>query len=172
MTAVTIARRRDRADPNRLAPSDPPVHGWYRFVLSYPPHVVREYLERFGIAELAGRQAKTLSGGEAQRLKIAGDTAARLIADVPSRMISTWRAQELNFATLFLVDVLSCALGFDAPTLVDWHRTWLKEILLPRGVPPKLIVMHLKTLARVLTRSLESGDAQQFKLLLARMEEN
>jgi len=28
---------------------DQPVHGWYRFVLSFPPHLVRHYLERFEI---------------------------------------------------------------------------------------------------------------------------
>lgn len=32
---------------NRVAPGDRPVHDWYRFVLSYPPHLVREYLARF-----------------------------------------------------------------------------------------------------------------------------
>ena len=30
---------------NRLQAEDAPVHGWYRFVLGYPPHLVREYLE-------------------------------------------------------------------------------------------------------------------------------
>jgi hypothetical protein len=30
---------------NRLQPEDEAVHGWYRFVLGYPPHLVREYLE-------------------------------------------------------------------------------------------------------------------------------
>ena len=34
---------------NRLSPEDRPVHQWYRFVLSYPPHVVRTYLARFGL---------------------------------------------------------------------------------------------------------------------------
>lgn len=34
---------------NRLAPEDSPAHDWYRFVLSFPPHLVREYLQRFGI---------------------------------------------------------------------------------------------------------------------------
>ena len=34
---------------NRLQPSDQAAHEWYRFVLSFPPHLVREYLERFGI---------------------------------------------------------------------------------------------------------------------------
>lgn len=30
---------------------DYPVNSWYRFVLSFPPHLVREYLERFKIHE-------------------------------------------------------------------------------------------------------------------------
>ncbi len=29
---------------NRLQPADGAVHDWYRFVLGYPPHLVREYL--------------------------------------------------------------------------------------------------------------------------------
>ncbi len=35
------------AEINRLAPDDRAVHDWYRFILSYPPHLVREYLQRF-----------------------------------------------------------------------------------------------------------------------------
>ncbi len=34
---------------NRLLPSDRAGHEWYRFVLSYPPHLVRQYLERFNV---------------------------------------------------------------------------------------------------------------------------
>jgi DNA modification methylase len=34
-------------DDNRLRPEDRAVHDWYRFVLSFPPHLVRTYLERF-----------------------------------------------------------------------------------------------------------------------------
>lgn len=30
---------------NRLQPEDEAIHGWYRFVLGYPPHLVREYLK-------------------------------------------------------------------------------------------------------------------------------
>lgn len=33
---------------NRLRAEDFCVHDWYRFVLSYPPHLVRDYLTRFG----------------------------------------------------------------------------------------------------------------------------
>ena len=36
-------------DRNRLAADDRAVHDWYRFVLSFPPHLVREYLTRFEV---------------------------------------------------------------------------------------------------------------------------
>lgn len=36
---------------NKLSAQDRPAHDWYRFVLSYPPHLVREYVRRF---ELGG----------------------------------------------------------------------------------------------------------------------
>lgn len=42
-------RLRTNAGINRVDLEDVPVHNWYRFVLSYPPHLVRDYLERFGI---------------------------------------------------------------------------------------------------------------------------
>ena len=32
---------------NRLQVDDSSVHDWYRFVLSFPPHLVRHYLDRF-----------------------------------------------------------------------------------------------------------------------------
>ncbi len=34
---------------NKLGPDDRAAHDWYRFVLSFPPHLVREYLDRFGV---------------------------------------------------------------------------------------------------------------------------
>jgi hypothetical protein len=34
---------------NDLRADDRPVHNWYRFVLSFPPHLVRDYLSRFGV---------------------------------------------------------------------------------------------------------------------------
>jgi len=40
---------RNKGDVNKIDDQDRPAHDWYRFVLSFPPHVVREYLERFGI---------------------------------------------------------------------------------------------------------------------------
>jgi DNA modification methylase len=34
---------------NQVAPEDRAIHDWYRFVLSFPPHLVRVYLDRFGL---------------------------------------------------------------------------------------------------------------------------
>jgi hypothetical protein len=34
---------------NKVQLNDQPVHDWYRFVLSYPPHLVSNYLRKFGI---------------------------------------------------------------------------------------------------------------------------
>jgi DNA modification methylase len=34
---------------NRLYAEDLPVHEWYRFVLSFPPHLVRQYISAFGL---------------------------------------------------------------------------------------------------------------------------
>jgi DNA modification methylase len=35
---------------NKLLPKDQPVHDWYRFVLSFPPHLVDDYVTRFGLS--------------------------------------------------------------------------------------------------------------------------
>lgn len=44
-SAVIAAVRED----NKLRVEDRAAHDWYRFVLSYPAHLVRDYLTRFGI---------------------------------------------------------------------------------------------------------------------------
>jgi DNA methylase len=36
---------------NKLRAEDSAVHDWYRFVLSYPPHLVRDYLSRFEVGQ-------------------------------------------------------------------------------------------------------------------------
>jgi len=43
----STARRRISTEANKLSRDDRAAHDWYRFVLSYPPHLVRDYLQRF-----------------------------------------------------------------------------------------------------------------------------
>ncbi|MBI5118494.1 DNA methyltransferase [Candidatus Poribacteria bacterium] len=42
------SQRRDKRI-NKLEPKDRAFHDWYRFVLSFPPHLVRKYLDDFGL---------------------------------------------------------------------------------------------------------------------------
>lgn len=44
----TVAPRTNRT-VNRIDCADLPVHRWYRFVLSFPPHLVRDYLHEFDL---------------------------------------------------------------------------------------------------------------------------
>ena len=37
-------------EDNKLRLEDRAVHDWYRFVLSFPPHLIRKYAERFGLS--------------------------------------------------------------------------------------------------------------------------
>jgi SAM-dependent methyltransferase len=47
--SYAVARLRNQnSDANKLYDEDRAIHEWYRFVLSFPPHLVRHYLERFG----------------------------------------------------------------------------------------------------------------------------
>ena len=44
----SVQRKRTNGHANRLDALDRSAHDWYRFVLSFPPHLVRDYLHRFG----------------------------------------------------------------------------------------------------------------------------
>ena len=46
---ATAARPRTNGAMNTLLAGDAPAHDWYRFVLSFPPHLVRDYMQRFGL---------------------------------------------------------------------------------------------------------------------------
>lgn len=105
----------------------------------------------------------------AQRLKIAGDTAARFIATLAPNHSRTWNANDINFATLFLVDAVTCALAFNVPELMDTERAWLNEMLPPRAVSAKLITRHLETFARVLGQLFPKEQNRLYQPLVARM---
>jgi hypothetical protein len=46
---MSYARALTTGSINRPFPEDGAAHDWYRFVLSYPPHLVRDYIKRFGL---------------------------------------------------------------------------------------------------------------------------
>lgn len=47
-SSVTLNSLEDLSN-NKLQPGDRAFHDWYRFVLSYPPHLVRHYIDKFAL---------------------------------------------------------------------------------------------------------------------------
>ena len=45
-----LEAQRTNGTVNRLSIEDRPIHDWYRFVLSFPPHLVRDYLGQFQVS--------------------------------------------------------------------------------------------------------------------------
>jgi DNA-binding transcriptional MerR regulator len=107
----------------------------------------------------------------AQRLKLAGDTVARFLATLPANLQRRWDIADLNHATLFLIDALSCALAFAVPELMDAERAWLKEAMPPRVLTPELMEKYIETFARALTKSFPQEQNHLYQPLVARMRE-
>jgi DNA modification methylase len=49
--ATDLSRVPSNGLQNKLQTADRPAHAWYRFVLSFPPHLIRQYLEQFGVTK-------------------------------------------------------------------------------------------------------------------------
>lgn len=50
-TLFDLPRLRENGKANKLDLGDRAFHDWYRFVLAYPPHLVRNYMDSFGLTE-------------------------------------------------------------------------------------------------------------------------
>lgn len=51
-TTSSVSKQRDafcNPELNQVRASDRAAHHWYRFVLSFPPHLVQDYVEKFGL---------------------------------------------------------------------------------------------------------------------------
>jgi DNA modification methylase len=46
---ASVQTKKSNGDANKLGIEDRAAHNWYRFILSFPPHLVRDYLHRFGV---------------------------------------------------------------------------------------------------------------------------
>jgi len=48
---VTNTQILDNAKRNKIQADDLAIHNWYQFILGYPPHLVRKYIERFDLTD-------------------------------------------------------------------------------------------------------------------------
>ena len=96
--AMPVQTERNLANPrlNRLAAEDLPFHDWYRFVLSFPAHIVRNYaIGRFGLKDGASLLDPFCGTGttvvEAMRLGLSGiGLEANQMAYFASQVKSDW----------------------------------------------------------------------------------
>lgn len=95
MTGTKTRSRSAAQETNKLFPQDRPVHRWYRFVLSYPPHLVRDYVDRLGISRgqrvldpFCGTGTTTV---ECKKLGIASEgIESNPITELASRVKADW----------------------------------------------------------------------------------
>ena len=92
------------------------------------------------------------------------------MSGMPTKIQRTWNLADINFATLFLIDTLTCALAFDVAELMDVQGQWLSEALRPRFVIPQLIGPHLQIFQNVLNQTFAKEELRLFEPLLARMK--
>lgn len=95
---------------NRLAVADRAVHDWYRFVLAFPPHLVRTYLSEFGVE--SGKTlldpfcgtGTTLVEGRKLGFNVLG-FEANPMAHLASTVKTSWDVK----ADLLMEDAMTCA---------------------------------------------------------------
>ncbi len=140
-------------DINKVQIEDRPVHEWYRFVLSFPPHLVREYLEKLGAHEgdmlldpFCGT-GTTLVEGKKRRLRTVG-VEANPMACFASEVKTNW--------TITTQELLDSSLRF---------TTTARRLLRRQGLPDSDLPLFSMG-ARPAVRNLRTLPVEQSDLLL------
>lgn len=100
------SQQRRNGTINSVQKEDLPIHGWYRFVLSYPPHLVRQYFSSFGLASGAlvldpfCGTGTTLVEMKKQRVSSVGCDAHPFAAMV-SRVKTNWQLDAALLRSVF-----------------------------------------------------------------------
>ncbi|MBI5388015.1 MAG: DNA methyltransferase [Verrucomicrobia bacterium] len=192
MQATTAIPRPPRnGSINAVQKEDTPIHGWYRFVLSYPPHLVRQYLSGFKVGPsdlvldpFCGTgttlvEAKKLGipsvgcdahpfAALASRVKTTWNLSADLLRTTlknilrrASRVSSTHGLGELSFTALMLQEA-------PAPQPNGFQLTEEEEKLLPAGFLSQRPLQRLLILRDEIERqTAETPQAIHEFLLLA-----
>ncbi|MCL4393552.1 MAG: cobalamin B12-binding domain-containing protein, partial [Chloroflexi bacterium] len=126
-----------------------------------------QFPDRFWLPET--RDLETARDLQAGRLSLAGQVVAHLMPLLADRHELSFGGPELGHATLFLTDLLACALVFQAPELVDLHARWLPPVLSARGLERKMALAFADVARRGLKRMLPDGQARQAIELMSRL---
>lgn len=182
---------------NGLQPEDHPVHGWYRFVLSYPPHLIRRYEDAFGLTSrdrlldpFCGT-GTTLVEAKKRRLPSLGCDAHPFAALV-SRVKTNWSldAPRLRALRATLIDTardvlqsdglarLESVAGVDEESLIAIGSAGLDEDelkLLPTGflsLRPLRRLLHLRAAIEQTVPGSPSAEREFFLVAFAHVIAN
>ena len=173
---------------NALLKEDLPIHGWYRFVLSFPPHLVRQYISAFKLGSddllldpFCGT-GTTLVEAKKNRIASIGCDAHPFAALV-SRVKTNWTL-EASILRKALRRILRRAeaessehglhsLSFDALMLQEsciardrFQLTEAEEKLLPTGFLSQRPLQRLLILRQEIERQTADGPPEVYEFFL------
>mgnify|MGYP000914705654 CR=1 FL=1 len=173
---------------NKLAEQDRPIHAWYRFVLSFPPHLVRDYLTRFSVQPgdvvldpFCGTGTTLV---ECKKHAISGvGYEANALAALATRVKCNWNLspEEVSYSARWVAEKANEEIAGTLPEIGServpaiCERTSLfdlksldsdaEELLLKGSISPKPLHRSLVLLRRINSAPLELVDL--FKVALA-----
>lgn len=94
---------------------------------------------------------------QAVRLELASETVTRFMGRPQASMDAVHETRStMSHSALYLTDILSCALAFDAPEMMETHGVWLNSLLGSRQVPApamhQFVISYAGSVRRVLRR--------------------
>lgn len=120
---------------------------------------------------MPGKRAWNLANTlQVHRLKISAEVSETFMASGSAKPPREWNASNINYATLFLVDAISCALAFDVPELMDLEHEWLREAMPPRAISPQIIAKHFQISESIMHKSFSADQLRLLNPLLERMK--
>ena len=104
----------------------------------------------------------------AQRQLLAAETATSVQRQAGQRALI--RIGQISAATVHLIDLLTCALAFDAPELIADQAQWMHAALGPRGVTNMMFRAHQGAFSIAAQHALGAESARAALALLDRLD--
>ncbi len=171
---------RYRTEINQLCAHDRAAHDWYRFILSFPPHLVRDYLQRFGVGS-EHRVLDPFCGTgttlvECKKLGVPSvGVEANLVAQFASAVKVDWHpnpdgllAHANQIAALVRADLAESGID-DTDTLL--RLPLFEQGLLKQEVPPSLRSLSEEQNKLLLKNSISPLPLHKTLVLLDRLKQ-
>ena len=106
---------------------------------------------------------------QALRLELASETVTRFMGRPQTQAGALHETRgNMSHSALYLTDILTCALAFDAPEMMETHSAWLSSLLGSRQVPTPALHQFLDAYRASVKHLLARENAQLAQTLLKR----